>query len=172
MDVNNTFFTRTIFNMVRLDWLFIMLGLMFVSIINWRDMNWWVFALAFWWIDFIGTAPGMYFHGKNKYASAGEDVPKWAIIAYNICHSFVTIITVTFVWYLYSGWQLEMLAMPMHIAADRCVFGNIYKNFNIKFDPKPVPAFSHFLSEFSQQENHQKIYGSNNTLNEKVKNNV
>ena len=161
MDVNNMFFTRTTYNMVRLDWLFIMMGLMFASIANWTEINWWLFAAAFWWIDVIGTAPGMYYHGKNKHALAGEDVPKWAIIAYNFCHSFVTVMTITFVWYLYAGWHWEMLAMPMHLAADRCVFGNIFKNFNIKFDPQPVPAFTNFISEFSASQHRRKNYSEN-----------
>lgn len=158
--------------MVRLDWLFIMGGLMFVSIVNWREMNWWIFAFAFWWIDIVGTAPGMYYHGKNKHAPAGEDVPKWTIIAYNVCHSFVTVVSITCIWYLYSGWQWEMLAMPMHVAADRCVFGNIYKNFYIKFDPKPVTAFTKFISDFSSSKNHQHTYHRNAPSSDKVGNNV
>ncbi|PCK07421.1 MAG: hypothetical protein COA42_14345 [Alteromonadaceae bacterium] len=164
MDINNTFFTRTTYKMVRIDWLCIMLVLMFFSVIHWREMNWWVFALAFWWIDFVGTAPGMYFHGKNKGAPAGRDVPRWSIVAYNFCHSFLTVTIVSVVWYMYSGWEWAMLAMPMHLAADRCVFGNIYKNFGIKFDPKAIPAFTRFQNEFSTLQNETQKLSNDETL--------
>jgi hypothetical protein len=150
MDKYNRFFTPTLYQMVRVDWLCIMTVMMIAVAVNWREVNWWTFLFMFWWIDLIGTAPGMYFHNKNKSAPAGSDVPRWCIVAYNSCHSFATVSIVTLIWYFVSGLEWAMLAMPIHLAADRCIFGNIYKSFGLKFEAEPNQAFQRFHMEFEQ----------------------
>ena len=66
MDKFNMFFTRTLYNMVRLDWLCIMTILIVAVAVNWREVDWARFIIMFWIIYIIGTAPAMYFDYRNK----------------------------------------------------------------------------------------------------------
>lgn len=144
MDKANRFFTPTLYRMVRLDWLVIMIALSIIAAMHWREINWWLFLIVFWWIDFVGTAPGMYYQGRHPE----RPVPRWTIVLYNFCHSFTTVGVITAIWYAFAGFQWEMLAMPIHLAGDRCVFGNIYKHFDPRFEPHPDPGYQRFESEF------------------------
>lgn len=149
MDKYNTFFTPLLYRLVRLDWLCIMLALITITIINWENVNWWIFFIMFWWIDLIGTVPGMYYLSVNEGTEKEKSVPKWCVFIYNICHSFTTVSIITLLWYMTSGPEWAMLAMPIHLAADRCVFGNIYKSFRLKFDPVENIEFKKFYEEFT-----------------------
>ncbi len=147
MDKFNMFFTRTLYNMVRLDWLCIMTILIVAVAVNWREVDWARFIIMFWIIDIIGTAPAMYFDYRNKREGNTGDVPRWCVVSYNVCHSFFTVSIVTLAWFFISGVEWAMLAMPMHLAADRGVFGNIYRSFGLKFQPEPNEAFQRFYIE-------------------------
>lgn len=151
MDKYNRFFSQSIYRLIRLDWLCIMTALIITVAVHWREVNWWRFTIMFWIIDFIGTVPGMYiYHRYTK--NSGGDVPRWCFHAYNFCHSFVTVSAVTLVWYLLAGLEWAMLAMPMHLAADRSIFGNIYKNLGLKFEPEPNEGFARFSQEFERSQ--------------------
>ena len=165
MDKNNRFFTPTLYRMIRIDWVVIIIALSLTVALHWREVNWWRFWIMFWMIDIIGTAPGMYFEKRHP----DRPVPQWCIVAYNVCHSFLTIAIVTTVWYLIGGLEWAMLGMPIHIAADRCVFGNIYKHLDYKFDPDPSPLFQRFTQEFRQAQKVMRQAGSDSTeYSEKV----
>lgn len=144
MDKHNRFFTPTLYRMIRTDWAILMLTTMIVCAVHWREINWWLFLGMFWWIDLLGTFPGTYL--QKKYPN--RRVPEWSLLLYNFCHSFTTIGAITLVWYLLYGPAWEMLAMPMHLAADRSIFGNIYKRIDPKFEPDPHPAFLRFDEDF------------------------
>ena len=62
MDKLNTFHTPATFALVRLDWAVLMLLGVALLFLNWRDVNWWRFTVAFLFPDLIGTAPGLYFY--------------------------------------------------------------------------------------------------------------
>jgi len=148
MDANNTYFTRKSYSAMRADWLCIMFALLAAVVWFRQEINWLLFFVMFWYIDVIGTAPGLYLQWKNARAGRrNASVPNWAVAGYNICHSFVTQGIVIAVWYLISGFEWTMLAMPLHLAADRGVFGNIYKNYNEAFEPPANPVFQAFLSQ-------------------------
>lgn len=148
MDKHNRFFTPMLYRLVRMDWAIIMVALMAISAAHWREINWWLFLAMFWWIDLLGTLPGSYVQGKRAHQPA----PEWSIVLYNVCHSFTTVAVVTVAWYLLYGPAWEMLAMPMHLAADRSVFGNIYKRFGFAFEPPAHPAFLRFDADFTHSQ--------------------
>lgn len=147
MDKFNMFFTRTLYNMVRVDWLCIMIALMVAVAVNWKEVDWALFMVMFWIIDLIGTAPAMYIDYVNKRDGKTEDVPRWCVVSYNVCHSFLTTSIVILIWYFVGGVEWAMLAMPMHLAADRGIFGNIYRSFGLRFQPDPNEAFQAFSIE-------------------------
>lgn len=148
MDKYNRFFSKGIYRLVRLDWLVIMAGLSLAVGLHWRDVNWTRFWVYFWIIDFVGTAPGMYHYYRRQ--SAKREVPRWCFTAYNVCHSFVTHALVILVWYWIDGLEWALLAMPIHVAADRGVFGNIYKSWGTQFEPVPDAGFSQFATRFER----------------------
>jgi hypothetical protein len=41
--------------------------------------------------------------------------------------------------------------MPIHLAGDRSVFGNIYKPLGTAFEPVLHPAFQRFIREFDAE---------------------
>ena len=153
MDKYNMFFTRTIYNIVRLEHLLILIGLSILVLAHHADVNWLRFIIAFAWSDVIGTFPGLYWYYKR---SKNHAIPQAFYVAYNLGHSFLVVAAVTALWYLAAG-QLEwaMLAMPIHLLGDRAIFGNIYKTPSLEFEPAPNPAFKRFLNEFEAQETHR-----------------
>ena len=144
MDKYNRFFTPTLYRMIRTDWAILMLATMIAAALHWREINWWIFMAMFWWIDILGTFPGTFLQKKKP----DRKVPEWCILLYNFCHSFTTVGVITAAWYALYGPAWEMLAMPMHLAADRSIFGNIYKRIDPKFEPGPHPAFLRFDEDF------------------------
>jgi hypothetical protein len=40
-----------------------------------------------------------------------------------------------------------MLAIPLHLFADRGLLGNTLKPFSIPFEPQPLPAFTAFMAQ-------------------------
>ncbi len=153
MDKHNLFFTRAIYNVVRLEHTLFLVALSLLVIAHWSEVNWIRFGLAFASSDLIGTFPGLYWYYKRS--GARREVPAGFYHAYNIAHSFLAVAAVTAVWYLVTR-QLEwaMLAMPIHLLGDRAIFGNIYKSTNLEFEPAPNAAFTQFIQRFETQEKH------------------
>lgn len=147
MDKHNIFFTTGTYRMVRADWAVIMFALLGLAIYHWRDMNWWLFAAAFLFSDLIGTFPGLYMYYARR-SGEHRSIPPIYHTLYNFGHSFLTVGAITLIWYLVSGWEWAMLAMPIHLAGDRSVFGNIYKPLGTAFEPVPHQAFQKFLKEY------------------------
>ncbi|MEM7050927.1 MAG: hypothetical protein AAF604_14760 [Acidobacteriota bacterium] len=148
MDKFNLFLTPKTYQMVRIDWAIIMFTLLGLVIYNWQEVNWWRFAGAFLLSDLIGTFPGMYMYYAKKKGEH-RSIPSIFHDLYNIGHSFVGIGSVAVIWYLVTGsWEWAMLAMPIHLAGDRCVFGNIYKPHGTAFEPVLHDAFKRFQAEY------------------------
>lgn len=148
MDKHNLFLTPTTYKLVRLDWAILMTVLLALVIVHWREVNWWLFAGAFLFSDLIGTFPGMYvYYAKRK--GDHRSIPAAFHFLYNLGHSFTAVGLITLVWYLIAGgWEWAMLAMPIHLAGDRSVFGNIYKPLGTSFEPAPHDAFQRFMKEY------------------------
>jgi hypothetical protein len=148
MDKYNLFYTRTVYNLVRLDWTVIMLVPVVLLALHWREVAWWRFAGAFLLPDLIGTFPGIYIY---YFRRSGEhrSIPSIHHKLYNFAHCFATSVLFCSIWWLASG-RLEwaMLAFPIHLAGDRCVFGNIYKPLGLAFEPVKHEAFDRFEQQY------------------------
>lgn len=150
MDKHNIFFTRTTYNLVRLDYLVFLSITTGLVIVHWREVSWWRFSWAFLWPDLVGTFPGLYWY---YWRSSGDfrAIPRIFHVLYNVGHSFAVNGLVVAAWYIASGaWEWAMLALPIHLYGDRAIFGNIYKPFGLPFQPVPYPAFTRFLEEFER----------------------
>jgi hypothetical protein len=85
------------------------------------DVSWWRFVLAFALIDLIGYLPGARAHRR----AGGRPIPRIYHHLYNVTHSFLTLGAVVALWALAShGLEWAMLALPIHLAGDRGLFGN------------------------------------------------
>src|SRR5712692_8372973 len=148
MDKYNMFFTRRIYNIVRLENLLILAGLSVLVLMHWSEVNWLRFLIAFAWSDVIGTFPGLWWYYKRT-SSPKHAIPAGFYLAYNFGHSFLVVAVVAAIWYLITQrFEWAMLAMPIHLLGDRAIFGNIYKSPHLEFEPVPNDAFKRFLSDF------------------------
>jgi hypothetical protein len=148
MDKYNTFHTRVTYALVRLDWAVVMFITFALLVLNWREVNWWRFTIAFLLPDLIGTLPGLYIY-YGRRSGPHRSVPKAVHRLYNFGHSFAVVAALCGLWWLATG-SLEwaMLAFPLHLAGDRAIFGNIYKPFGTAFEPVRHEAFRRFEREY------------------------
>jgi lysylphosphatidylglycerol synthetase-like protein (DUF2156 family) len=96
------------------------------------EINWWRALIAFWVIDIVGYLPGAIAY---RCAKDGKVHP-WLHHSYNIAHTYLVTGTGVAVWaYCIGGFEWAMLAVPIHLAVDRGVFGNILKPVGLSFEP-------------------------------------
>ena len=151
MDKYNLFFTRTIYNVVRLEYLVMLIGLSLLVLAHWSEVNWIRFIVAFAWSDLVGTFPGLYWYYKRT-SPANRAVPSTFYHLYNFGHSFIAVGVITAIWYALTGrFEWAMLAMPIHLLGDRAIFGNIYKASSLEFEPVPNQEFRRFLDRFGDE---------------------
>jgi hypothetical protein len=115
------------------------LALMVVSgllmLLHAREVRWLHAAIAFAAIDLIGYLPG-----ARAFRRAGSrPIPPLYHHLYNVTHNFLTAALVSAVWALAAG-HLEwaMLALPLHLAGDRGIFGNGFKPVAFPFEGHPA----------------------------------
>lgn len=135
---------------MRLDYLAVLVALSAAVLYHFDEVNWLRFAIAFAWIDLIGTLPAWYVYylrRKGKHRS----IPKIFHTLYNICHSVTTNLVVVGVWFLVTGvWEWAMLAGFLHLLGDRAAFGNVYKPSGLSFEPVPQEDYSQFLDKYKR----------------------
>jgi hypothetical protein len=119
----------------RSEWLLLLAGL-FAALLWHRDaVSWPRFALAFAAIDLVGYLPGAVAFRRARGAAIAP-VYHWL---YNATHNFVTAAVVAAAWALAAaGPEWAMLALPLHLAGDRGVFGNGFKSPAEPFEPARV----------------------------------
>jgi hypothetical protein len=119
----------------RTEWLVLAAALALLSLAHWQEMAWPRFAAAFVAIDLVGYLPGAVAFRRAR----GEAIAPAYHWLYNATHNFVTGTLVTAAWALAAG-RLEwaMLAIPLHLAGDRGVFGNGFKLPAEPFERSPV----------------------------------
>ena len=95
------------------------------------EVSWVRAALAFAAIDLIGYLPG-----ARAFRRAGKrPIPAVYHHLYNVTHNFLTAAVVTAVWALSAGGlEWAMLALPLHLAGDRGIFGNGFKPVALPFE--------------------------------------
>ena len=124
----------------RTEWLLLTVLLAGALFGHWSTISWSRFVLAFVAIDLVGYLPGAMAFRK---ARGGSIAPLYHWL-YNLTHNFITAAVVVSAWGSALG-RLEwaMLAIPLHLAGDRGVFGNGFKPSDEPFDcvaPRPRVA--------------------------------
>ncbi|MCI3935080.1 hypothetical protein [Streptomyces sp. AN091965] len=95
------------------------------------DVRWIPAVLLFAYIDLIGYIPGAVAHRR----SPDHRVHKAYYVLYNTMHSLITQGAVVGLWIWISGPEWALLVIPIHLCADRGVFGNFLKPFALPFEP-------------------------------------
>ncbi len=138
MDPQNLFHTPTTFRLVRLEYLFHLAVAAGLAIAHLGEINWWVFAGLFLYIDVIGYLPGVLAHRRLGTTY----LPKVYYVLYNTMHSLVTAGVVAGLWILFVGPEWALLALPLHLFGDRALFGNVVKSFGVEFEPRAHPDYA------------------------------
>lgn len=150
MDKCNLFFTRATYNLVRFDYFVVLLALIVLLLFRWEQVDWVRFTAAFLWPDVVGTFPGLYWY-HTKTTGERRSLPVCFYVLYNLGHSFAINAVILGLWYAGTDtWEWAMLAIPIHLAGDRAIFGNIYKQVGLSFEAVPHRGFARFLDEYQQ----------------------
>lgn len=95
-----------------------------------REVDWTRFVAAFAVIDLVGYLPGA---RAFRRAGGGPIAPLYHHL-YNLTHSFLTAAAVVGLWAVAAGFEWAMLAIPLHLAGDRGLFGNRKKPVHLPFE--------------------------------------
>lgn len=145
MDHANPIETPATYRLHRAEYLFgeaVALGLLADHV---GQIRWVPFAILFAYIDLIGYLPG----ARAYRRSPDHRISKGYYLAYNTMHSMVTQGAVALVWCLVYKPEWCLLALPLHLFADRGVFGNFMKPFSLAFEPEPNPAYTRLVAELN-----------------------
>ena len=138
MDQANSFESPTTMRLHRAEYLgglAVSLGFFIAHI---GDVRWVPAVILFAYIDLIGYIPGAIAYRR----SGGRPIPKVFYLSYNTMHSLLTHGLVIVLWCLISKPEWALLAIPIHLCADRGVFGNFLKPFALPFEPVPNDDFA------------------------------
>lgn len=138
MDQANTFESPTTSRLHRTEYvaaLAVVTGLFFAHV---TQVRWLPAVILFAYIDLIGYIPGAIAYHRSK----DKKISKGYYIAYNFMHSMLTQGAVTGLWIWLSGPEWALLVIPMHLFADRGIFGNFLKPFGLPFEPVPNREFA------------------------------
>jgi hypothetical protein len=121
--------------LTRAEYLALMLVSGLLMLLHAREVSWARAAIAFAAIDLIGYLPG-----ARAFRRAGRrPIPPLYHHLYNVTHNFLTAALVTAVWGLATGGlEWAMLALPLHLAGDRGIFGNGFKPAALPFEAHPA----------------------------------
>jgi len=150
MDKHNTFHSRSAYALMRLDYFVVMVVLSVAVLAHAGEVDWVRFAVAFAWIDLVGTVPAQYVYYKRR-DGAHRRIPSVYHHLYNLCHSLSVNALLIVAWYLaIGGFEWAMLAAPIHILGDRSLFGNVYKPSGLAFEPVAHPGYTRFIAEYER----------------------
>src|SRR4051794_2950091 len=145
MDQANPFETPGTFRMHRAEYLFGLAVAAVLFVIHIGDIRWLPAVLLFVYIDLIGYLPGAIAYRR----SPDHRIAKGYYVAYNVMHSMITqgVVALLWIWLVRPEWAL--LVLPLHLCADRGVFGNFLKPFALAFEPVPNPAYKRLAGELA-----------------------
>jgi hypothetical protein len=146
MDAANRFETPTTFALVRIEYAAVLAVSVVLTAVHHADVDWRVFAALFAVVDVIGYVPG-----AIAFRATGGRPPKVFYVLYNVMHSITTWVAVLGVWSLAAGPQWAFLAIAIHLAGDRSIFGNSLKSFRVSFEPAVHPAFRRFEDALAER---------------------
>jgi hypothetical protein len=123
-------------SLARAEWLLLTAALSLLVLFRPQEVHWARFLVAFAAIDLVGYLPG----ALAFRAGGGRPIHAAYHWLYNATHNFVTGAALVSVWALLTG-RLEwaMLAIPIHLAGDRGVFGNGFKPAGQPFERTALP---------------------------------
>lgn len=143
MDAANHFESKTTYSLIRLEYLGGLGVSFYLLFTNLGEINWWVFAALFLYIDLVGYIPGaIAFHRSRT-----KRIAKTYYVLYNTMHSLATQAAVALLWTVLFGPTWALLALPIHLCGDRALFGNFLKPFGVAFEPIVHPAFARLRAE-------------------------
>lgn len=138
MDQANTFESPTTSRLHRAEYLAGLAVVTGLFIAHVGQVRWLPAVVLFSYIDLIGYIPGAIAFRRAK----GKRVPRGYYVAYNVMHSMLTQGAVAGLWIWLAGPEWALLVLPMHLFADRGIFGNFLKPFGLPFEPVPDPEFT------------------------------
>ena len=99
------------------------------------------------YIDVFGYLPGPSWAHRR---AENHEISRAYYVLYNTMHSFVTQSVVVGLWIWIHGFEWALLVIPIHLCADRAIFGNFMKSFSVPFEPtstsrQPQMPTSHAL---------------------------
>lgn len=131
MDNINRVQTKTTFMLLRAEY-GVALGVCLVAFFGRiGDIRWIPAVLLFAYIDVIGYLPGFVMHRRAE----NQEISRTYYVLYNTMHSFVTQSVVVSLWIWIHGFEWALLVIPIHLCADRAIFGNFLKSFRVPFEP-------------------------------------
>ncbi|MFF5899173.1 hypothetical protein ACFY8O_25075 [Streptomyces argenteolus] len=148
MDMANPFETPNTYRLHRAEYLVGLVAVAGLFIAHIGEVRWVPAVILFAYIDLIGYIPGAIAYRR----SPDHRVAKGYYIAYNVMHSMITQMVVAAVWIAVAGFEWALLVLPLHLFADRGVFGNFLKPFSLAFEPEPNPAYTRMAAELRHRE--------------------
>ncbi|WP_070194823.1 hypothetical protein [Streptomyces oceani] len=137
MDSRNLFETPTTYRVIRLEYFAALVAVGVLVVQHWHEIRWVPFLILFAYIDVIGYIPGAI---AARRSSTGY-IHRGYYVLYNLMHTLLTAAAVAGVWCLIAGAEWALLALPLHLFADRSVVGNFLKPFGVRFEPQEHPAY-------------------------------
>ena len=132
MDPRNRFHTDQTFWWVRLEHVAVIAVAVALLLQHAGEVRWGRFAVAFALIDVIGYVPGAI---AWRRAGGGRIDPRFHHL-YNLTHSYLVTGLLVGAWaFAAGGIEWAMLAVPIHLAGDRGLFGNTFKPASLPFEP-------------------------------------
>jgi hypothetical protein len=126
--------------LARAEWTLLTAVLSAWVLVHHAEVAWPRFVLAFAAIDLVGYLPGALAFRRSR----GAPLPPVYHWLYNLTHNFVTGGAVVLAWALArGGWEWAMLAIPIHLAGDRGLFGNGFKPSGEPFERSSAPGAVH-----------------------------
>jgi hypothetical protein len=123
-------------SLARLDALVVLVGSIALALAHLSEIRWGVFILFFAVIDLVGYIPGAIAFRKANRGSISTTYHA----LYNVTHGLPWNALTAGLWCLLVRPEWALLAIPIHLAGDRCLFGNFFKATNTPFESQGAPA--------------------------------
>lgn len=132
MDTRNRFHTRESYALMRLEHVGVVAVCCVIVLLRIDALDWARFIGALVFIDIVGYLPGAIAFRRRR----GPAISPVFHYLYNITHSYLTWAAIVAAWAMLIGaFEVAMLAVPIHLSADRGLFGNVFKPVSLPFEP-------------------------------------
>lgn len=136
MDTVNRFKTRTTFMVLRAEYAVALAVCVVAFFGHIGEIRWIPAVVLMAYIDVFGYLPGLWAHRRAE----NHKISRAYYMLYNSMHSFLTQSIVVALWIWIYGFEWALLVIPIHLCADRAIFGNFMKSFSMPFERTTSPA--------------------------------